>query len=100
MATVLCACTSTCCQCYRDSCTLFTVLVLFVSMDANEINLDDLDNSDISSGWNSSEDEAPVMEVENDNSQDIQQLVDYEHANEEINRMESDDEPEAIPRSL
>ena len=33
-------------------------------MDTNEIDLDDLDKSDISSDWNSSEDEAPNMEVE------------------------------------
>ena len=32
-------------------------------MDANEIDLDDLDKSDISSDWDSSVDEAPVMEV-------------------------------------
>lgn len=69
-------------------------------MDVNEINLDDLDNSDISSGWNSSEDEAPVMEVESDNPQDIQQPLDYEQANEEIHCMESDDDPETVPRSL
>ena len=67
-------------------------------MDVNEINLDDLDNSDISSGWNSSEDEAPAMEVESDNQKDIPQPVDYERANEEIHCMESDDDPEGVPR--
>ena len=45
---------------------LFLQPNIFQIMDANEIDLDNLDNSDISSDWNSSEDEAPVMEVEED----------------------------------
>lgn len=70
-------------------------------MDTNAINLDEFDKSDISSDWNSSEDEAPAMEVESD----------HELTNEQMERLnaiavkqgtndmsESDGEGEIIPR--
>ena len=66
-------------------------------MDANEIDLDDLDKSDISSDWDSSVDEAPVMEVvESRGEQDLQEerIV----AEEQLKEMQSDDEPDGIPR--
>ena len=73
-------------------------------MDANEIDLDNLDNSDISSDWNSSEDEAPVMEVEDDEqvreNEDHGEPMDYEQEKEGLENMESDEEPDAIPRRL
>lgn len=73
-------------------------------MDANEIDLDNLDNSDISSDWNSSEDEAPVMEVEEDErgktNENCEDPIDYEQEKEGLENMESDEEPDAIPRRL
>lgn len=69
-------------------------------MDANAIDLDNLDNSDISSGWNSSEDEAPVMEVENERPAASAEPMDYEAEKVRIETMESEEEPETIPRRL
>ena len=66
-------------------------------MDSNEIDLDDLDKSDISSDWDSSVDEAPPMEVEG-TSEPTLIPNGKEQIEEEIRRMESDDEPDAIPR--
>ena len=57
-------------------------------MDTNEINLDEFDKSDISSDWNSSEDEAPTMEVEEEKAslpaQQTQQPMDYAQEIEEL----------------
>ena len=69
-------------------------------MDANAIDLDNLDNSDISSGWNSSEDEAPVMEVENERPAAPPEPTDYEAERVRIETMESEEEPETIPRKV
>ena len=66
-------------------------------MDSNEIDLDDVDKSDISSDWDSSVDEAPPMEVE-ETSEPTLIPNGKEQIEEEIRRMESDDEPDAIPR--
>ena len=66
-------------------------------IDSNEIDLDDLDKSDISSDWDSSVDEAPPMEVE-ETSEPTLIPNGKEQIEEEIRRMESDDEPDAIPR--
>ena len=83
---------------------LFIKPNIFQRMDANEIDLDNLDNSDISSDWNSSEDEAPVMEVEEDEQvkkgDNNGESVDYEQEKECLENMESDEEPDAIPRRL
>ena len=61
-------------------------------MDTNEINLDEFDKSDISSDWNSSEDEAPTMEVEEEKAslpaQQTQQPMDYAQEIEELEQME------------
>ena len=66
-------------------------------MDSNEIDLDDLDKSDISSDWDSSVDEAPPMEVEGTSASALI-CNEKEQIEEEIRRMESDDEPDGIPR--
>ena len=73
---------------------------LFLSpMDANEIDLDDLDKSDISSDWDSSVDEAPVMEVvESRGEQEVQE--ERMIAEEQLREMQSDEEPDSIPRSF
>ena len=66
-------------------------------MDANEIDLDDLDKSDISSDWDSSVDEAPVMEVvESRGEQEVQE--ERMIAEEQLREMQSDVEPDSIPR--
>lgn len=70
------------------------------SMDANAIDLDNLDNSDISSGWNSSEDEAPQMEVENERPTAPAEPTDYEAERVRIETMESEEEPDTIPRKV
>lgn len=68
-------------------------------MDANEIDLDDLDKSDISSDWDSSVDEAPVMEVfESRGEQEVQE--ERMIAEEQLREMQSDEEPDSIPRSF
>ena len=68
-------------------------------MDANEIDLDDLDKSDISSDWDSSVDEAPVMEVvESRGEQEVQE--EQRIAEEQLREMQSDEEPDSIPRSF
>lgn len=68
-------------------------------MDANEIDLDDLDKSDISSDWDSSVDEAPVMEVvESRGEQAVQE--ERAIAEEQLREMQSDEEPDSIPRSF
>lgn len=76
------------------------ITILF-AMDTNEIDLDNLDNSDISSDWDSSEDEAPVMEVEDDQptTSNVQQeeQMDYEKEKGDLENMESDEEPDVIP---
>lgn len=66
-------------------------------MDANAIDLDDFDKSDISSDWNSSEDEAPTMEVESDHpltEERVQQLNEIAIRGK---REGSDSEPEGEP---
>lgn len=66
-------------------------------MDANEIDLDDLDKSDISSEWDSSVDEAPVMEVvESHEKRNIEE--ERMIAEEQMKEMQSDEEPDGIPR--
>lgn len=68
-------------------------------MDANEIDLDDLDKSDISSDWDSSVDEAPVMEVvESRGKQEVpeERMI----GEEQLREMQSDEEPDSIPRSF
>ena len=68
-------------------------------MDANEIDLDGLDKSDISSDWDSSVDEAPVMEVvESRGEQEVQE--ERMIAEEQLREMQSDEEPDSIPRSF
>lgn len=68
-------------------------------MDANEIDLDDLYKSDISSDWDSSVDEAPVMEVvESRGEQEVQE--ERMIAEEQLREMQSDEEPDSIPRSF
>lgn len=72
-------------------------------MDTNEIDLDDLDKSDISSDWNSSEDEAPNMEVEEENpTQPVAQnapVMNYSKEIEELEQMDNEDDPNYIPSS-
>lgn len=72
-------------------------------MDTNEIDLDDLDKSDISSDWNSSEDEAPNMEVEEENpTQPAAQnapVMNYPKEIEELEQMDNEDDPNYIPSS-
>lgn len=73
--------------------------LLLSPMDANEIDLDDLDKSDISSDWDSSVDEAPVMEVvESRGEQEVQE--ERMIAEEQLREMQSDEEPDSIPRSF
>lgn len=73
--------------------------LLLSPMDANEIDLDDLDKSDISSDWDSSVDEAPVMEVvESRGEQEVQE--ERAIAEEQLREMQSDEEPDSIPRSF
>lgn len=72
-------------------------------MDTNEIDLDEFDKSDISSDWDSSEDEAPAMEIE-----DVRELT--EERMNQLNGIatqnipkeasDSDGEGEVIPRRL
>ena len=73
-------------------------------MDTNEINLDDFDKSDISSGWNSSEDEAPNMDVEEMNlTHETPQTIppmNYSREIEELEQMDNEDDPNYIPSSL
>lgn len=66
-------------------------------MDANEIDLDDLEKSDISSEWDSSVDEAPVMEVvESHEKRNIEE--ERMIAEEQMKEMQSEEEPDGIPR--
>ena len=85
-------------QYYRCSNAVLSVLGgLFLkksAMDTNEINLDEFDKSDISSDWNSSEDEAPTMEVEEEKAslpaQQTQQPMDYAQEIEELEQKYND----------
>lgn len=72
-------------------------------MDTNEINLDEFDKSDISSDWDSSEDEAPAMEIEDAHElteERMNQLNEIATQNNPKEASDSDGEGEVIPRSL
>ena len=108
MAAVLHSCYRFGYQYYRCSNAVLSVLGgLFLkksAMDTNEINLDEFDKSDISSDWNSSEDEAPTMEVEEEKAslpaQQTQQPMDYAQEIEELEQMENEDNPNYVPSGL
>ena len=72
-------------------------------MDSNAINLDDFDKSDISSDWNSSEDDAPAMEIESDHeleNERMEELTEIALKTKTNDMSDSDGEQEVIPRKL